>query len=314
MAPLEIDGDGLYRFAFEAMAGPAEITLATDDGRRAGLLIELACAEIRRIEDKYSRYRSDSVVTRINVAAGQSWVACDAETQSLFDYAEALYQASDGLFDITSGVLRRAWDFRTQRIPSAADLNALRGLIGWRRVERQAGRIRLPLVGMEIDFGGFGKEYAADRAAALLLEGGAGHGLVNLAGDMRILGPKPDGAPWCLGIRDPRDPARVIADIEVASGALATSGDYERYFEADGRRYCHIIDPNTALPVDHWRSVSVVAPLAIVAGSHATIAMLKQSAARAYLDGLGLPFLAYDGDGHCHRRNGQSGPTLVEVG
>ena len=297
--------DGLYRFSFEAMAGPAEITLALPDGQRAQRLTQLAVAEIHRIEFKYSRYRNDSVVSQINARAGKAWTPCDAETLSLFDYADALYQASGGAFDITSGVLRRAWDFRARRVPTAAALAPLRALIGWARVEREPERIRLPQPGMEIDFGGFGKEYAADRAAALLLDQEVKHGLVNLAGDIRVLGPKPDGEPWALGIRDPRQPDSIIADIEVASGALATSGDYERYFEADGRRYCHILDPCSGMPVDYWRSVSVVAPLAIVAGSHATIAMLKQDGGRAYLDDIGFPYLAYDRDGHCHRRDAQ---------
>ena len=299
------DAAGQWRFAFTAMAGPAHITLAGLDSRRAKRLAQLAAAEIRRIEAKYSRYRQDSVVARVNAAAGQGWSDCDAETESLFDYAAALHQASDGLFDITSGVLRRAWDFRVARLPEAALLDRLRQLVGWSRVAREPGRIRLPQAGMEIDFGGFGKEYAADRAAALLLARGVAHGLVNLSGDIRILGPKADGSPWRLGIRDPRDAAGVIADIEVASGALATSGDYERYFELDGRRYCHILDPQLGTPVDYWRSVSVVAPLAIVAGSHATIAMLKQAAGAAYLDAVGLPYLAYDRAGRSVHRGGR---------
>ena len=107
-------------------------------------------------------------------------------------------------------------------------------------------------------------------------------------------------------IRDPRNLASVIADIEVSNGALATSGDYERFFEANGRRYCHILDPRSGMPVDYWRSVSVLAPLAIVAGSHATIAMLKKDSGKAYLDGTGFPYLAFDQTGYCHRQTGQS--------
>ncbi|MBI3526182.1 MAG: FAD:protein FMN transferase [Betaproteobacteria bacterium] len=287
------------------MAGPCEITLAAIDDARARHLANLAIAEVRRIEHKYSRYRADSVVSQINTWAGVAWTACDAETEALFGYADALYAASGGLFDISSGVLRRAWDFHAQRIPTDAALASLRKLIGWTRAERESGRIRLPMIGMEIDFGGFGKEYAADRAAALLLEQNAIHGLVNLAGDIRVLGSKPDGSPWRLGIRDPRNPTGTIADIEVSGGALATSGDYERFFEANGRRYCHILDPRSGMPVDYWRSVSVLAPLAIAAGSHATIVMLKQAAGKAYLDDTGLPYLAVDYDGHCHRRSVQ---------
>lgn len=307
-------GDGLFRFAFEAMAGPGEITLAIEDSGRAKHLAAHAIAEVRRIEDKYSRYRDGSVVSEINARAGKSWTEYDAETEALFGYADALYTASGGLFDISSGVLRRAWDFRSQRVPTDAMLTPLLDLIGWAWVEREGGRIKLPKVGMEIDFGGFGKEYAADRAAAWLLDHGATHGLVNLAGDIRILGPKPDGSPWRLGIRDPRNLAGVIAEIEAGNGALATSGDYERFFEANGRRYCHILDPRSGMPVDYWRSVSVLAPLAIVAGSHSTIAMLKKDSGKAYLDGTGFPYLAFDQTGKCHRQTGPSNQQTLAHG
>jgi thiamine biosynthesis lipoprotein len=155
---------------------------------------------------------------------------------------------------------------------------------------------------MELDFGGFGKEYAADRAATMMAARGAKHGYVNLAGDLRVLGPKPDGAPWMIGIQDPRRRGEVIATIPVYQGGLATSGDYERYFELEGQRYCHILDPNTGWPVTHWRTVSVLAPLAVVAGNCSTIAMLKQADGLAFLQASGMNFLAMDQHGAIHTR------------
>ena len=103
---------------------------------------------------------------------------------------------------------------------------------------------------MEIDFGGIGKEYAADRVATICLEHGLRHGLVNLGGDIRAIGPQADGTPWRVGIRHPRVQDAAIAGFDLAAGALATSGDYERYFEIDGKRYCHILNPTTGMPVD----------------------------------------------------------------
>ncbi len=135
----------------------------------------------------------------------------------------------------------------------------------------------MPLAGMELDFGGFGKEYAADRAAAMIHGKGVRHGYVNLAGDIRVVGPKLDESPWLIGIQDPRNKSRTIASIPLFTGALATSGDYERFIEVDGHRYCHIINPRSGYPVTYWRSVTVVAPLAITAGSYSTIAMLKEA-------------------------------------
>jgi thiamine biosynthesis lipoprotein len=228
-----------FSVCFGAMASQCEVQLAARDEVQAQQLAAPAIAEVRRIESAFSRYREDSIVSRINRAAGQGWTEIDAETEALFNYADALHTSSGGLFDITSGVLRRAWDFRQPRLPEAGQLASLCALIGWSRVERAPGRIRLPQAGMEIDFGGFGKEYAADRAAALL---GSRCGYVNLGGDLRVMGPQLDGSPWQIGIQHPRKDGEVVATIAIASGALATSGDYERYFELDGRRYCHLLD------------------------------------------------------------------------
>jgi len=293
----------IFRIPFQAMASGCEVVLAGDDEHEANSLAQAAIAEVQRVETKFSRYRPDSIVSRINAAAGQDPIDCDDETWSLLQYAEALYQASDGLFDITSGVLRRAWNFKVPRVPSDDELADLRRLIGWSRVQRHERRVRLPQSGMEIDFGGFGKEYAADRAGAILAAQGIRHGYVNLAGDMRVLGPKPDGQPWMIGIQDPRRKGQVLATIPVAQGGLATSGDYERYFELDGRRYCHVMDPRTGLPVTYWRTVSVVAPLAVVAGNCTTIAMLKQSEGLAFLEASGMDYLAVDQHGAIHTRD-----------
>jgi len=286
-----------FRFPFDAMASRCEIVIAAADETHAHALAQDAIDEVKRIEDKYSRYRPDSVVSRINTAAGQAWIECDAETTSLFDYADALFRYSDGLFDITSGVLRRAWNFNVAQVPSAETLAPLLALIGWQRVERKEAQLRLPVAGMQIDFGGFGKEYAADRAASVLAAKGVQHGYVNLAGDLRVIGPQPDGQPWLIGIQDPRQQGRIVATIPVASGALATSGDYERFFELDGQRYCHVLDPRTGKSVTHWRSVSVLAPLAVAAGSCTTIAMLKQAAGNGFLDDSGMAYLAIDAQG-----------------
>ena len=289
-----------FRIPFKAMASACELVLAVDDEPAAQALAGAAIAEVQRIEAKYSRYQPDSIVSRINAAAGGQAVACDEETWSLLNYADSLYQSSGALFDITSGVLRRAWNFYDHRLPAPADLEALRQLIGWQRVEREGQAVRLPEAGMELDFGGFGKEYAADRAGAVLAAKGLHHGYVNLAGDMRMLGPKPDGSPWMIGIQDPRDKTAILATIPVDRGGLATSGDYERFFELDGKRYCHILDPRSGQPVTHWRTVSVVAPLAVVAGNCATIAMLKQADGLAFLEASGMNYLAVDQSGTVH--------------
>lgn len=276
-----------YRFEFDAMSSVCEICL--DDAHSEGepalaRAAAQAISEVRRIEVAYSRYRADSIVSRINAAAGgPDSVLVDDETASLLSFAAQLHALSDGLFDITSGVLRRAWDFKAKRIPTDAALHQLLPLIGWSQVEWTGQSIRLPRAGMEVDFGGFGKEYAADRAMAALHAAGQRHGYVNLGGDIRVLGPRADGSAWRFGIQHPRQDERMIASVELREGALATSGDYERYFEHEGRRYCHILDPRTGWPVSHWASVSVTAPACVAAGALSTIAMLKGASALDFL-------------------------------
>ncbi|MBI1773595.1 MAG: FAD:protein FMN transferase, partial [Burkholderiales bacterium] len=135
----------IYRIPFKAMASSCEVVIVDTDEQLMFAKAQEAIAEVRRIEVKYSRYRPDSIVSRINSQAGGDAVACDEETVDLFDYAQALHQASDGLFDITAGILRQAWDFKSQRVPAADELQALCQRIGWAKVERAGDKLRLPL-------------------------------------------------------------------------------------------------------------------------------------------------------------------------
>lgn len=268
---------------------------------RAQTLAALAIAEVRRIEAKYSRFRMDSVVSQINAAAGNGEaIAIDAETAQLLAFATQLFELSDGLFDATSGVLRQVWDFKTARKPSPQQLAEVLPRIGWNHVQWNDQTAQLTQHGMELDFGGFGKEYAADRAATLLANEGARHGLVNLGGDLRVIGPQADGSPWLMGIRQPRQARQdnvVIASIPISTGALATSGDYERFFVEDEQRFCHILNPKTGWPAQHWQSISVIAPVCVAAGAMSTTAMLKGPDAIAFLEGQGVSYLAVDADG-----------------
>jgi thiamine biosynthesis lipoprotein len=288
-----------HHFAFRAMAAMNEIQVYAADVSEARSLAGRAIAEVRRIEAKYSRYRPDSVVSRINEAAGGAPVGVDEETERLFDYVDACFRQSRGRFDPTSGVLRRAWHFEPgAAIPGPADLAPHLAAIGWHRVERTPGTVRLPKAGMELDFGGFGKEYAVDRAATVLREAGAARALVNLAGDLAVLAPHPDGSPWRIAVRHPRKADAALAALPVSSGAIATSGDYERYVDIDGVRHCHILDPRTGRSARGFQSVTVHASSCLVAGSASTIAMLLgRDAGLAWLESLDVPYLAVLEDG-----------------
>jgi thiamine biosynthesis lipoprotein len=288
----------LHSFPFDALGTECILHLYADSAVAADAAAAAAIDEVDRIESRYSRYRPDSTLSAINHAAqcGND-IAVDAETAALLDYAFACHRMSDGLFDITSGVLRQAWDFASGRLPAAADVAALLPRIGMDKLDWHPPQLGFHDAGIELDFGGIGKEYAADRAAEVCYAAGIAHGLIDLGGDIRVLGPHADGSPWRIGIRDPQAPAQAVAIVELAGGALATSGDYERYLEVDGRRYCHILDPHTGWPVRGLRSASIHAERCLLAGSLATVAMLKGASAQDWLAGLGVAHLWVDATG-----------------
>ncbi|MDP2793819.1 MAG: FAD:protein FMN transferase [Sulfurisoma sp.] len=246
----------------------------------------MAEAELGRIEALWSRYRDDSIVSRINAAAGRHGVDVDAETALLIDYAAVAWQTSAGLFDITSGALRRVWRFTGTGAPTAEAITACLPSIGWGRAHWIKPELFLPQSGMEIDLGGLGKEYAADRIATLWRECGFA-GLINLGGDIVATGTAGQEA-WRIGIQHPRRPGELAAVLPLTTGALATSGDYERCLVIDGRRYCHVLNPFTGWPAGELASVTVLAPTCLVAGTLATTAMLKGKAGAAWLAELGV--------------------------
>lgn len=280
------------------MGGPCRLRLDCLDQAQAGRAIAAAEAEVRRLELKYSRYLPDSLTSRINSAAGEMEpVAIDEETAGLLGFAHTLWRQSDGLFDLTAGILRNAWDFRSSQLPLQSTIDELLPLIGWQRVEWDAQSLRLPVAGMEIDFGGCVKEYACDSVAAILARQGIERGLVDLAGDMAVLGAGSLKEPWKIGIRHPRIGRRALAEVSLSAGALASSGDYERCLQIAGRRYGHILNPCTGWPVQGLVAVSIVSEQCLVAGGSATIAMLKPEAeALEWLSELGLPWLAVDSE------------------
>ncbi len=183
-------------------------------------------------------------------------------------------------------------------MPDAAQITALKARVGWHRLRWQAPRLAFPEPGLELDFGGIVKEYAVDRAAALCHERGLRHGVVNLGGDIKIIGPRADGQPWRIGIKHPRRAETLLDTLELRRGALASSGDYERCMVVDGVRYGHILNPRSGWPVRRLAAVSVVADFCVIAGSASTIAMLKEEEGPAWLAALGLRHLWVDVDGN----------------
>lgn len=296
---------------FHAMASDCAVHVHAENFAASTMIATAAEAEVRRIEQRYSRYRSDSELARINLAAAEGGVIeVDPETAGLISYAKACFQSSKGAFDITSGLLRQAWNCSRPSLPEQGEIDALLPRIGLDKVSLSNGRLAFAQAGMELDLGGLGKEYAADRAAEVCCSMGARHGFVDLAGDIRLIGPQADGQPWRIGIRDPRQPAALVAEVALDSGALATSGDYERFIELDGVRYCHLLDPRTGWPAQGLSSVTVISERCLVAGSLSTSAMLKGEAGGAWLESLGVRHIAVDDQGRCRGTE----PLLVKPG
>jgi len=266
------------------MGSPCELLVDCDRETEATALANVVSAEAWRIEDKFSRYLPDNIVHRINNCSGKS-TSVDDETANLLDFAATLYEMSERRFDITSGVLREAWNFDgSDKIPSGQEVRHILERVGWEKATWQRPVLALG-AGMQIDFGGIAKEYAVDRAAGLVATKTSAACLVNFGGDL-VANSAPSGTSrWQVGI-DAVDRSRGTAQkrVRLRNGGLATSGDARRFLLKDGTRYSHILDPTTGWPVtDAPRSITVAADTCTQAGMLATLAMLKGNEAEAFL-------------------------------
>lgn len=275
--------------SFKAMASPCEVIIETPNKEEAERVVNTVAAEAWRIEQKFSRYRDDNITHKINHADGNV-IEVDDETARLLDFANQLYQISEGMFDVTSGVLRKAWRFdQSDNIPAQNKIDTLLPTIGWDKVKWHKPRLKLA-PNMEIDLGGIGKEYAVDRCALLVRELSDASILINFGGDLAITQPRKDGNDWTIG-RLSSDSSAPVGVIKLKRGALATSGDAHRYLLKDGKRYCHVLNPKTGWPVeDPPHTVSVAAPTCVEAGMLSTLALLQGSKAEEFLKAQEVPY------------------------
>jgi len=295
LGPIRIEprGADLVAVCFDAMASPCEVLSRAAHLGAARELGECAAAEAWRIEEKYSRYRADSVISYLHGHRGIP-VKVDEETASLLDFARRCHRISDGMFDITSGILRRAWTFDgSDRLPEPEAIAALLPYIGFEKLRWQHPIIEVP-TGMELDLGGIGKEYAVDRAYELLSKKKPGPFLINFGGDLRASGPPPNGF-WQVGIEKPGRERDAGMILHLEHGALATSGDSRRFLLRDGVRYGHVLNPKTGWPVQHApKSVTVAASSCTEAGLLSTLAILHGARAREFLNEQGVKYWMID--------------------
>ncbi len=268
---------GYYQLSFRAMSTQCRVNFRTLRPSDARDFQHEVLSWVAWFEATYSRFIDDSVISRINRAAGREWVELDPETDRILELCGDMYRFTRGVFDPTALPLIRLWNWKAEQpvIPDEAAIRDTLALVGWRRVQRRPGAIHLPLEGMCLDLGGIGKEYAVDSVIESARQRGIEHALVDFGNDVRVVGEPPERGAWHIGLEDPRNPGQCWTGVGVRDAAVATSGDYLRHFSRDGRRYGHILDPRTGRPVANGcLSVTVIAPHCTGAGVLSTAAFV----------------------------------------
>jgi len=254
----------LHKSARAMMGTLVEITLS-GNGEKAKATAHSLFTEIQRIDDLASFHKT-SELTKINDHAGKGPFKTDPELLKIIGESLRVARLTQGAFDPTIGPVSRLWQFsgeKEPKVPSESELKEALTRVGWQRVtiDADAGTILLPEPGMALDLGGITKGYALNRAAAMVRESGLRGALINIGGDILAVGEKEAGKPWRVGVEDPRNKHGVVAVTTLKDRLIITSGDYERFFIQDGKRYHHILDPATGYPANTLRSVTVVGPI-----------------------------------------------------
>lgn len=260
--------DSVYKKTMPLMDTIVSITVVADSKETAEKAIEKTFAEIRRFGDLINFYSDKSELAGINANAGIHAVKVSSDTLDVIEKAVSAAEKSGGAFDPTVGPLDRLWDFLNKKKPTENEIMLSLPLVNYRDIliDRTASTVFLRRKAMMLDLGGIAKGYAADLAVESLKKEDIQSGLVAIAGDIRTFGLKPDHSAWTIGIKNPRqtgDKDELIAKIRLGNRAISTSGDYERYFIADDRRYHHLLDPKTGMPAYGCRSVSIITDKAV---------------------------------------------------
>jgi thiamine biosynthesis lipoprotein len=239
------------------------VELWSTDEARGNAAIEAVLAEMRRVDAAMSTYKPTSELSLVNARAAQEPIKISGELFDLLSTSLDYSRLTDGAFDITYASVGYMYDFRKHVRPDEKQIAAALPGINYRHVEldRKNGTVHFARPGVRVDLGGIGKGHAVDRGIAVLQSRGIDHGLVTAGGDSRIIGDR-FGKPWVVGIRHPDRKDEVIARIPLEDAALSTSGDYERYFDENGVRYHHIIDPKTGRSASKVRSATIIGPTA----------------------------------------------------
>jgi len=251
--------------------------------------VNLATAQIDRVDSLMSDYSPHSEVSRLGQPPSGVGMACAPEVMEVLRRSQHFAGQTSGAFDVTLGALTKLWGFpETKAPPDSTRIDSALGHVGYGHLRLDGQRVVVDAAGLQLDVGAAAKGYAVDRAVEALIEAGVQAGLIEAGGDIRFWGRKPDGRPWRFGVRHPRDADQTITVEDVGLSSLATSGDYEQFFERDGRRYHHLLDPLTGYPAraavsaTAWAATAmdadILATAFFVMGPEAAVALAESSA------------------------------------
>jgi len=248
------------------------MVIAQAPAPKAEEAMDAAFREIERLDFLMSHYRPESEISQITRNAGVKETMVSAGTREVIERALYFSRLSEGAFDITIGPVFRLWNFREGKIPAEKSLQEVLKKVDYRKikVDRSQSSVFLGEPGMELDLGAIAKGYAVDMASAILHKKGIANFMVNAGGDLKVNGSKEEGVPWTIGLQHPRLPSTLIARLSLRQAAVATSGDYEKFFLKEGKRYHHLLNPATGIPARECQSVTIMAPSAMDADALAT--------------------------------------------
>ncbi len=304
----------LYKETRTSMYTIVSITVSSDSEEKAKTAIDRAFNELDRLARLLNFYSEDSEVSMINRNAGDKPVKVSPETLEIIDKALYVSENTEGAFDITVGPVVRLWDFQNKVLPNEKLIKEKLKLVGYKNVivDKEKSKVFLKTKGMQIDLGGIIKGYAADKAVEVLRKNRIKSGIVAIAGDIKVFGKRPptgsDNGLWNVGIQNPRqksDKDEIIAAIGLSDMAISTSGDYQRFFIKDGKRYHHLLNPKTGYPAYGCQSVTIITRDAAFTDAFATgIFILGHQKGMDVLKRLGFDGVIVDKDGKIHATEG----------
>ena len=292
----------------EAIMGTAiRVELWHEQAATGEAALDAVMEEMHRIDRAMSPFKPESELSRINREAAKAPVPISEEMFELLERSVGFSKLSDGAFDITFASVGCLFDYRNGVKPTEEDVAAALPAFnfGHLRLDRQRRTVQFARAGVQIDLGGIAKGYAVDNCVALLKARGVRQALVVAGGDSRVLGDR-RGRPWMIGIRDPRRKDAMVATMPLVDAAISTSGDYERYFEADGVRHHHILDPRTGKSATGARSVTIIGPDATTTeGISKSVFIMGPERGIRFAESVpGIDAVIIDADGHMHTTAG----------